>query len=64
VTLSFTDVQCFEQQYELRPGRNVIVFAAALPPGRYDVRYGVYRLAELSQQYPPWYSTQCSLVVE
>jgi len=55
--------QVFEQQYKLRQGRNLLVFAAAFGPGDYEVGFGVYRRAELQGVYPPWFSRRCPLSV-
>ena len=57
-------VLALEQQYELRAGRNVIVFSAALAPGIYELGYGVYHLADLNKEFPSWYSMRCKLVVD
>jgi len=55
--------QVFEQQYQLRQGRNLLIFAAAFGPGDYEVGFGVYRLAELQGVYPPWFSRRCPITV-
>ena len=52
-----------EQQFELRRGRNLIVFAGAFSVGEYEVGYGVFRMTELDQEFPPWYSRRCTVLI-
>lgn len=53
----------FEQEYKLRSGANLVVFAASFPPGSYQVEFGFYRLDELATKYPPFYQRSCVVTV-
>jgi hypothetical protein len=53
----------FEQQYELKSGNNLIVFAASFPAGAYEIEFGFYRLDELDTKYPPFYARRCVVTI-
>ncbi len=54
----------FDQQYELKSGANLIIFAASFPPGEYQIEFGFYRLDELDTKYPPFYAKRCLITLK
>jgi len=48
--------QVYKNAYELRYGQNNIVIDVDLPRGKYELRYGYYRVGELSREFPNFYS--------
>lgn len=56
-------VRVLEQQYVLATGMNSFKLPIELAPGVYDVSLGFYARAELSRQYPNFYSIECRMTV-
>lgn len=53
----------FKSSYPLAAGQNEIIESLDLSPGHYRLRYGYYLWGELEQEFPPFYSKECSIEI-
>lgn len=54
----------FNEQYQLQNDNNIIRFFADFTKGKYVLEVGLYFKEELNREYPPFYRSQLSLIVE
>jgi hypothetical protein len=56
--------QMFDDQYEIKPGKNVIKHVMDYKPGEYTIRLGVYFNDEVNDSVPTFYSKSCEINIK
>lgn len=56
-------VVVYQEQFEIRPGKNHLRIAPAFSAGEYELTFGFYFRDQLSEPYPRFYQKRCRITL-